>query len=156
MNQFFTRSTTGTGRRAHARQAVVALVTIGALFLGTTGVGTAATAAKTVTITAADNGRVIVATPGAHIVVTLTNPEWTFTTQGTRKVVELVSTSVTPTKTSGAIQACVPGRTCGSIKAVYYALEPGLIRLIALLTSCPTGSVCTSSESHFTVVIRVR
>jgi hypothetical protein len=156
MNQFFTRSSTATERRTHTRQALVGLVAVGALFLGSTGVGTAATAARTVTITATDNGRVIVATQGAHIVITLTNPEWTFTTMGTRKVVELVSTSVTPVKTSGAIQACVPGRTCGSIKAVYYALEPGVMRIIARLTSCPTGTVCTASESHFTVVIRVR
>ena len=156
MNQRLFHSSHTARRLTRPRQAIVGLVAIGALLLGSTGVSTAATNARTVTITAADNGRVITAYPGAHIVVTLANSNWTFSTRGTRKVVALVSTTVTKGATSGATHACVPGRSCGSEKAVYFALEPGMMRLIATLTSCPTGTTCSASQSLWTVVIRVR
>jgi hypothetical protein len=156
MNQSFKHPSHGAQRITRTRQVIVGLVAVGALLLGSSGIGAAQTAAKTVSITAADNGRVITAYPGAHIVVTLANSGWTFSTQGTRKVVSLVSTTVTKGAASGATHACVPGHNCASVKAVYFALEPGLMRLIAVLTSCPTNVTCSGAQSHWTVVIRVR
>jgi hypothetical protein len=146
-----------TARRLVApRRLIVGLVAIAALLLGSFGTGAQAATPKTIAITAADNGRVITVDPGTHINVSLASSNWTFSTQGTRKVVTLVSTNVTKGATPGATQACVPGRSCASVKAVYFALEPGLMRLIARLTSCPTGTTCSASQSHWTVVIRVR
>jgi hypothetical protein len=135
---------------------IVGVVAVGALLLGSAGIGAAQTSAKTVVLTAADNGHVLSVSPGTHIVVTLPNSSWTFTTKGARKVVTLMSTTVTKGATSGATHACVPGRSCASVKAVYFALEPGLMRLLASLTSCPVGQTCSASQSHWTVVIRVR
>jgi hypothetical protein len=154
MNQNVTHSS-AKGRLYWSRHALIGLVAVGALLLGSTSIGAADTSTATVTITAADNGHVIVVNPGAHIIVDLAST-WIFSTQGTRKVVTLQSAIVTRTVTTGATHACVPGHSCGSTKATYFALEPGLMRLIAQLASCPTGTICTMSESHWTVVIRVR
>jgi hypothetical protein len=156
MNHSFTHPSSGAFRLTRSRRAIVGLVAAGVLLFGAIGTGAAATNAKTITITAADNGRVITAYPGSHIVVTLANSNWTFSTQGARKVVTLQSTTVHKGATSGATQACVPGRSCASVMAVYFALEPGMMRLIAKPTACPTGTTCTSTLSRWTVVIRVR
>jgi hypothetical protein len=156
MSQSLTRRSNQKLRFARTRHVIVGLVAVGALLVGSPGIGAAQTNAKTVSITAADSGRVITVYPGTHIVVTLANSEWSFSTVGTRKVVSLVSTTVTKGASSGATHACVPGRSCASVRAVYFALEPGLMRLVAELTSCPTGQTCSASQSHWTVVVRVR
>ena len=156
MNHFFKHSSDGTRRITRTLQSMIGLVAVGALLFGSMGTGAQATASKTITLTAAQNGRVITVNPGANISVTLEYSNWTFSTQGTRKVVTLVSTTSTKGATSGATQACVPGRACASVRAVYVALEPGLMRLYAHLSSCPTGVICSASPSHWTVVIRVR
>ena len=155
MNQLINHSAPKSRRPTRNSYSRLGFVAVGALLLGSTGLA-AATTAKTVTITAAQNGRVITVAQGSRIVVNLANVNWTFSTQGTRKVVTLVSTTVTKGATPGATQACVPGRSCASVRAVYFALEPGLMRLIALRTSCGTGVTCSASQSHWTVVVRVR
>ena len=138
------------------RRSIISLVAMSALLLGSFGTGAQAATPKTITITAAANGSVITVNPGTHINVSLANSNWTFSTQGSRAVVKLLSSTTVKGASSGATQACVPGRSCTSSLAHYFALKPGLMRLIASLTSCPTGSTCSASQSHWTVVIRVR
>jgi len=97
------------------------------------------------------NGRVITVNPGANISVTLEYSNWTFSTQGTRKVVTLVSTTATKVQRPAHTGLC-PGRACASVRAVYVASN-GTHATDAHLSSCPTGVICSASPSHWTVVI---
>ena len=155
MNQNF-HSTSVRRRSSTPRAAVLGLVTIATLVLGSFASGAQAAIPKTITLGAAQNGEVVTVNPGTHINVSLSSSNWTFSTQGSRVVVKLLTWTTTKGAAPGATMACVPGRSCAMSIARYFALEPGLMRLNAKLTSCPTGTVCTASESHWTVVIRVR
>ena len=138
------------------RAAVLGLVTIATLVLGSFASDAQAATPKTITLGTAHNGTVVTVNPGTHINVSLSSSNWTFSTQGSRVVVKLLTWTTTKGAAPGATMACVPGRSCAMSIARYFALEPGLMRLNAKLTSCPTGTVCSASESHWTVVIRVR
>jgi hypothetical protein len=155
MNQDFHSASTKARRLARPGAALLGLVAIAALVLGSFTPAQGATP-KTVTLGTAQNGTLVTVNPGTHINVSLTSSNWTFSTQGSRVVVKLLTWTTTKGAAPGATMACVPGRSCAMSIARYFALEPGLMRLIAKLTSCPLGTVCSASESHWTVVIRVR
>jgi hypothetical protein len=131
--------------------AVVPVVGAVALTLGSLGVGVAsASSTKSIDLGAAANGRVITVAKGARITVELASSSWKFTTSGNRSVLQFTSMSMTKTGTvSGATHACLPN-DCGDVFAHYFALEPGLIRILAERTG--TGAAFV----HWTVVIRVR
>jgi hypothetical protein len=156
MNQNFHHPPTLARRFTKPRSTVLGLVVIATLLLGSFASGAQGATPKTITLGATQNGSVVTVSPGTHIDVTLASNKWTFSTVGSRAVVKLLSWTTTKGATPGATRACVPGRSCASSIARYFALEPGLMRLTAKLTSCPTGAVCTASDSHWTVVIRVR
>lgn len=156
MNQHFDHTSTSARYVRTSWAPMLGLVAIAALVLGSFTSGASAATPTTITLGAAQNGTLVVVNPGTHINVALTSDEWTFDTQGSRAVVKLLTWTTTKGATSGATHACVPGRSCASSIAHYFALEPGLMRLNAKLTSCQTGSVCSASQSHWTVVIRVR
>lgn len=153
MDQSFPPTALPARRYVRTRQSLIGLVTVGAFFFGSLGTTQAATP-KTITIAAAQNGTLITVNPGTRIDVRLAN-NWTFSTQGSRAVVKLLTWS-TVTGSSGAMHACVPGQTCTSSLAQFYALKPGLMRLIAREASCPAGAACSASQMFWTVVIRVR
>lgn len=160
MNQFFTMSPVRTLNGTKTRQTLVGLAAVVALLFGSLAATAQGATPKTLVLTAAQNGKVITVNPGEHIDVSLTDAHWTFSTEGARSVVKLLTWSTVPStgKTSGATHACVPGTTCtvATTLAQYFALEPGLMRLIGRLTICPTGTTCSSAESFWTAVIRVR
>jgi hypothetical protein len=141
--------------RAHVRRSFgrTLLTMVGAvgMTLGVLGTGVAsASRLNTVTLGASANGHVVTVNKGEHITVDLANATWKFSTAGNLKALQLVSLSIAkPGATSGATHICLPSN-CGDVFAHYFALEPGLIRLIAERTG--TGSALV----HWTVVIRVR
>jgi hypothetical protein len=155
MNQDFHHSS-AMARRFTKPRTTLGLVAMAALVLGSFASGAQAATPKTITLGTAQNGTLVTVNPGTHINVSLTSSNWTFSTQGSRVVVKLLTWTTTKGAAPGATMACVPGRSCAMSIARYFALEPGLMRLNAKLTSCPTGTICSTSESHWTVVIRVR
>lgn len=156
MNQDFHSIATRPRRLSTPRASVVGLVVVATLLLGSLASGARAATPKTITLGMSQNATLVTVNPGTHINVSLTSSNWTFSTQGSRVVVKLLTWTTTKGAAPGATMACVPGRTCAMSIAHYFALKPGLMRLNAKLTSCPTGTICSASESHWTVVIRVR
>lgn len=156
MNQHYHPTSIRARRLSTPGASLVGLVAVAALLLGSFASGAQAATPKTITLGAAQNDTLVTVSPGTHIDVSLTSSNWTFSTQGSRVVVKLLAWTTTKGAAPGATMACVPGRSCAMSIARYFALEPGLMRLNAKLTSCPTGTVCSASESHWTVVIRVR
>jgi len=121
-------------------------MTLGSLVAGAAGASTL----TSITLGASANGNVVTLNKGEHITVDLANATWKFSTVGNRKALKLASLSITkPGAKTGATHICLPSN-CGDVFANYYALQPGLIRLIAERTG--TGSAML----HWTVVIRVR
>ena len=132
---------------AGALVSVVLLSTVGA-----TGVG--ATNTPTLNLNELNNGHTFVVSPGEHVTLTLHSTYWhvaPLTMQ--RSVRQIGSTSVVGVLpgTSG----CVPGQGCGTVRARYVALAPGLVRLRATRTSCGEALRCSPAQSSWTALLRV-
>ncbi len=160
MNQSFTHSSNKTQRNLKLRPTLAGLA-VAALMFGAFGAGAQAATPKTITLTAAQSGHVITVNQGTRIDVSLSDANWTFTSEGGRGVVKLQTWTNVPGSLSGGVKPCIPGTTCMPVMTLihnyyYVAQTPGLTRLIARLTSCGSGTACTAAQSFWTVVIRVR
>ena len=140
--------------RAHSgrwsTRTLLTIVSAVAMTLGSLAGVAGASSLNSMTLGASANGHVVTVNKGEHITVDLANATWKFSIAGNLKALKLTSLSIArPGAASGATHICLPSN-CGDVFAHYYALEPGLIRLIAERTG--TGSTVL----HWTVVIRVR
>jgi hypothetical protein len=114
--------------------------------------GAGATGAAATTINEASNGHVITVSLGAHLTAILHSTYWSFDPLSGNVVLVQVGT----TKTVPQLKRCVPGQGCGTVTAHFVARGTGRVRLHANRTSCGEALRCTPSQSHWTVVIRVR
>jgi hypothetical protein len=125
------------------------LVAASGTFLAT---GAGATVPAATTLNEASNGHVITVSPGAHLTTVLHSTYWSIDPLSGKAVLVQLSA----TKTVGTLKGCVPGQGCGTVIAHFVARGSGQVRLRANRTSCGEALRCTPSQSHWTVVIRVR
>lgn len=145
-------------RRAHrfsrgrSLLALVGLVTLVAVPLAPS-VANAATAS--VVISESSNAKVVTVARGSHFTVTLHSTYWSI-----KPVTGHIVTQIGKTLVKGSLmygtQRCVPGQGCGTVTANYVANAAGTVRLNASRTTCGEVLLCSKSQSHWTVVIRVR
>ncbi len=115
-----------------------------------TGAGATGTAATTVN--EVSNDRVVTVRPGTNLTAILHSTYWSIDPLSGNAVLAQVGA----TKTVGKLKGCVPGQGCGTVSAHFVARGAGQVRLRAHRTSCGEALRCTPSQSHWTVVIRVR
>lgn len=108
-----------------------------------------------VVISESNNAKVVTMAKGSFFTVTLHSTYWSL-----KSVAGASITQVGKTVVKGSLMyanhACVPGQGCGTVTAHYRADAAGLARLTATRTSCGEAMLCSKSQGHWTVVVRVR
>jgi hypothetical protein len=108
--------------------------------------------ASSVALSESNNGKVVAIAKGSHFSVTLHTTYWSIHTVSNHVVTQIGKTVV-----KGSLgNACAPGQGCGTVTATYVANKVGTVRLTASRTTCGEALKCSTSQSHWTVVVRVK
>ena len=118
-----------------------------------TGVG--ATTSPTLNLNELSNGHTYVVSPGEHVTLTLHSTYWHVAPLAAQRSVRQIG-STTVVGVLPGTSGCVPGQGCGTVRAHYLAVAPGLVRLRATRTSCGEAMRCSPSQSSWTALLRVR
>ena len=139
-------------RIARSLLATAGLVTLLAAPLAPSLAGATSTS---VVISENNNGKIVTVAKGSHFTVTLHSTYWTINPVVGHNVSQ-VGRSVVKGSFENGTHACVPGQGCGTVTATYVANQAGLVHLRATRTTCGEALLCSKSQSHWMVVVRVR
>jgi len=110
-----------------------------------------ASASSLVVLAESSNGKVVSVAKGSHFSVTLHTTYWSIHTISNHSVAQIGKTVV-----KGSLaNACAPGQGCGTVTATYVANKVGTVTLKASRTTCGEALRCSTSQGHWTVVVRV-
>ena len=110
-----------------------------------------ASASALVVLSESSNGKVVSVAKGSHFSVTLHTTYWSIHSVSNHSVTQIGKTVVR----GSLANACAPGQGCGTVTATYVANKVGTVTLRASRTTCGEALRCSTSQSHWTVVVRV-
>ena len=139
-------------RTARSLLATAGLVTLLAAPLAPSFAGATSTS---VVISESSNDKTVTVAKGSHFTVTLHSTYWSISPVVGHAVNQIGQTVVKGSFRNGT-HACVPGQGCGTVTATYVANQTGLVHLRAARTTCGEALLCSKSQSHWMVIVRVR
>jgi hypothetical protein len=111
-----------------------------------------ASASSSLVLSESSNAKVVTVAKGSHFSVTLHTTYWSIHSVSNHRVAQIGTTVVKGSLTSG----CVPGQGCGTVTATYVANKVGAVTLRASRTTCGEALKCSTSQSHWMVVVRIK
>jgi hypothetical protein len=138
-------------RLAIGAVSIALAVSLGAL-VANASTGTAPPTRSTVTVTFGDKGSTVRLQVGETLRVLLDNTYWSIgPSSRPRLLAPHGAVRVHPRLTG-----CVPGEGCGSVTALFRALEPGTAVISASRVSCGEALRCTGGNGSFDVTVRIQ